>query len=173
MKNKTKETKSNAAELFERGRQIIRETKTETPPAAVPDWVNETPAEAVYSLEMWDSDSTAVEEIYLTRGEYTDLKQHLATMRGITPTPPPAEPAATEDKVDIVAWFAEIEEANHGAAAPAESFIRHLVMVSHFRPLTPDEAATCLEEFREEFDGMAETARAFTARYPEAVNPAA
>src|ERR1017187_1046518 len=122
------------------------------PPPAVPEWVNETPAEAVYSLEMWDSDSTAVEDIYLTRAEYIALKQHLATMRGITPTPPPAEPAAAEDKSDIVAWFAEIEEANCGSVTPAESFIRHLVMVNHFRPLTPGEAADCLEEFREEFD---------------------
>ena len=144
----------------------------ETPPAAVPDWVTETPAEAVYSLEMWDSDSTSVEEIYMTRAEYVTLKQHLANMRGITPAPPPAEPAAAEKNNDLVAWFAEIHEASRGCNTPAEDFIRMLVREHHDHGLTPDEAADDLEEFRDNFDSMARDARTFTARYPEAVKTA-
>ena len=192
-----KQTKSTAAEPFQRGQQIIAETKPEAPPAAVPDWVTETPAEAVYSLEMWDSDSTAVEDIYLTRAEYIALKQHLATMRGITPTPPmqvPMHAIPPEQEREVhgallsrlqgqmanmsrgglqsLAWYADIEDADDGCNAPAEDFITTLVLHHSVRALTPDDATRKLEEFRENFDGMVRAARAFTARYPEAVKAA-
>ena len=141
------------------------------PPAAdVEDWVSDTPSETLYQLEMWQQE--IVESIDMTRREYVSLKRHLAGLRGIAPAPPPAAPAAAEQEHDIVAWFAEIEEADRGSNTPAENFIKHLVMVSHFRPLTPDEAASCLETFREDFNDMGETARTFVARYPEAVKSA-
>ena len=84
--------------------------KPETPPAAAPDWVNETPAEAVYSLEMWDSDSTAVEDIYLTRAEYVALKQHLAAMRGIAPAGPGAPDVLRQAELQSV--FDDLEIIN-------------------------------------------------------------
>src|ERR1017187_7972237 len=149
--------------------------KPETPPAAaavsvpqpapeVPDWANNTPYETLYTIEMWQQE--IVETVDMTRAEYIALKQHLAAMRGIAPAPPPEEPAAATGNVDLAADFAEIEEANHGSDTPAENFITHLVMVSHFRPLTPDEAADCLETFRDDFDCMVEATRTFVARYP-------
>ena len=148
--------------------------KTETQPAATPEWVTETLAEHTYSLEMFESNDSSIQSIDMSRAEYIAIKQHLATMRGIATPRPPAEPAAAaEEHVDLAADFAEIEEANHGSDTPAESFITHLVMVSHFRPLTPDEAAECLETFRDEFDCMAIATRTFVARYPEAVKSAA
>jgi hypothetical protein len=190
-----KQTKSTAAEPFQRGQQIIAETKPEAPPAAVPDWVTETPAEAVYSLEMWDSDSTAVEDIYLSRAEYIALKQHLAGLRGIIPDPAAGKlipsPTAEQDQEQEVrarfmdrlagmsactlrslAWYADIEDADDGCNAPAEDFITTLVLHHSVRALTPDDATRKLEEFRENFDGMVRAARAFTARYPEAVKAA-
>jgi hypothetical protein len=93
----TKENKSNAAELFEKGRQIIREAAQAQPaaPAAVPDWVAEMPNEMMYRLDTIDPDGLVSQEVPLTRAEYIELKQHLATMRGLSPVPA-AEPAATQ-----------------------------------------------------------------------------
>lgn len=85
---------------------------------------------------------------------------------------PAAEPPAAEEDVDLIAWFADIEEADRGSDTPAENFVRSLVMTHHIRGLTPDDAARDLEEFRENFDCMAKAARIFSAKYPEAVKAA-
>ena len=196
--------------------------QTATPPAAAPvatqppeveDWVNDTPYETLYTIEMWQQE--IVETIDLTRAEYIALKGHLAGLRGIIPVPTPAKPAtepiaAPQTKLDTmqvslsklspeqerevraallariqqqlagmetcriqsIAWYADIEEADHGWDAPAQDFLTTLVLHDHVRPLTPDAAARLLEEFRENFDSMVEGARIFTARYPEAVKSA-
>jgi hypothetical protein len=76
-------------------------------------------------------------------------------------------------ELQSLAWYVDIEDADCGCDTPAEDFITTLVLHHTVRPLTPDDATRKLEEFRENFDGMVRAARAFTARYPEAVNPAA
>jgi hypothetical protein len=200
--------------------------KPETTPAAapvsvpqpapeVPDWANDTPYETLYTIEMWQQE--IVETIDLTRAEYIALKQHLATMRGLSPSreiPQIAEPAESETapqtaldpmhcmlsnlspeqqqeihgallsrlhgrlsnmstwEIRSLLWYADIEEAGAGCDKPAEEFITNLVLHQSIRPLTPDDAASKLEEFRENFDNMVTDVRAFTARYPEAFKSA-
>jgi hypothetical protein len=84
---------SNAAELFARGQQIIKEgaqTQPEVPPAAVPEWVNETPEHEAteYNLMMQDAQQHWEQEVQVTRAEYIALKQHVAGLRGIAPLEP-------------------------------------------------------------------------------------
>ena len=52
-----------------------------TPAPEVPDWVNDTPHQETYELEMYQEGGT-VESIEMTRDEYISLKQNLARMRG-------------------------------------------------------------------------------------------
>jgi len=47
-----------------------------------PDWVNETPDETSYALQMNDQNFQPEQEIHLTRGEYVRLKRWLAALRG-------------------------------------------------------------------------------------------
>ena len=75
-------------------------------------------------------------------------------------------------RIQSIAWYADMEEADRGCDTPAQDFLTTLVLHDHVRPLTPDAAARLLEEFRENFDSMVEGARIFTARYPEAVKSA-
>ena len=75
-------------------------------------------------------------------------------------------------ELQSLAWYVDIEDADCGCDTPAEDFITTLVLHHTVRPLTPDDATRKLEEFRENFDGMVRAARAFTARYPEAVKTA-
>lgn len=76
--------------------------------------------------------------------------------------------------VQQVAQFADLCLNDDGCNTPAEDFITMLVAIHYLRRgLTPDVAAFRLDEFRENFDMMMKAARIFTARYPEAVKPAA
>jgi hypothetical protein len=101
--------------------------QNETTPAATANWVNETPPDHCYSLDMYENSDHSIDSVEMTRAEYIALKQHLATMRGLYPAPP-AEPAAKGEN-DLGAWFAEIEEENRGCNSPAEEFITRLVSV--------------------------------------------
>jgi hypothetical protein len=76
-------------------------------------------------------------------------------------------------KLESIAQYADIGEANNGCDTPAEDFIARLVLSHSIRPLTPDDTARYLEEFRENFDSMVEGARNFSAKYPKAVKAAA
>jgi|ERR1017187_6123156 hypothetical protein len=147
MKTQPKTTKgSNAAELFTRGQQIIRETKPETPPATQP------PALDPMSCGVSNLSPEQEQEVYgalLSR-----LHGRLNSM--------------SIWEVRSLLWYADIEEADGGCGTPAEDFITSLVLHQAVRPLTPDDAASKLEEFRENFDDMASAARVFAARYPEA-----
>src|ERR1017187_5922554 len=80
----TKQTQSNAAELFARGQQIIKEGAQQTAPtpAAVPDWVNDTLTDHTYSLEMYESSDQSIQSVDMTRAEYIAMKEFLATKRG-------------------------------------------------------------------------------------------
>ena len=271
--------------------------KTETPPAAVPDWVTETPEESSYNLLMWDGDGDAVENIDPTRVEYIALKQYLAGLRGIVPAVPEApdvlqqtelqsvfddleivnlkilgyrrrilagatiedgplttewedqepgdesprdeswfkfsaygleicsaeysqalkaravaepgtapqpkldpmsfklynHPSPEEERevrqallarlqqqfasmtamdIQSVARYADIVDAETGCNTPAEEFITGLVDQHYSDGLTPDDVGHDMEQFRVNFDDMVRDARAFTARYPEAVKSA-
>ena len=126
--------------------------------------------ESTPAATMYLNGDPDTEDIDMTRDEYIVLKQHLATMRGLTPAPP-AEPAAKGEN-DLVAWFAEMEEARSGGNTPAEEFICHLVMHHHYKAITPDETAECLKEFRKDFDGMICEAREFIAKYPQTLETA-
>lgn len=73
-------------------------TKTKTKPAArsaepkdetpepmkpeTPDWVNETPDERVYALNVTDSFGGGEQDVKMTRGEFIRLKRCLAALRG-------------------------------------------------------------------------------------------
>jgi hypothetical protein len=91
MKKTQPKAKSNAAELFERGRQILTQVSRTPPPvpapaiqpAAVPNWVTETPEYTKYALVM-DNFGTGErdQDIELSRAEFIALKQHLAQIRG-------------------------------------------------------------------------------------------
>ena len=97
--------------------------KTATPPAAAPvatqppeveDWVNDTPYETLYTIEMWQQE--IVETIDLTRAEYIALKGHLAGLRGIIPvaaepvTEPIAAPVSKLDPMNVLAKFSPEQE---------------------------------------------------------------
>ena len=56
--------------------------KPKTEPAEVPDWVNDTPRDIDYDLQMYEAHEGEMEHIALTRGEYIQIKAHLAAMRG-------------------------------------------------------------------------------------------
>src|ERR1035437_581424 len=75
-------------------------------------------------------------------------------------------------KLESIAQYADIREAHNGCDTPAEEFIALLVLHHAARPITPDDVARRLEEFRENFESAAKDARIFTARYPEAVKAA-
>ena len=89
-----------------------------------------------------------------------------------TPAAPPAEPTTAKEEINLVTWFAEMDEARCGCNTPAEEFISNLVMHHHHRGLTPDEATECLKEFREDFDSMMKGAREFIAKYPQTLETA-
>ena len=186
------------------------QTKPATMPAAAPvlaqppapdveDWVNDTPDETLYQLEMWQQET--IESIDMTRREYVALKQHLAGLRGLIPAVPqpkldpmkmPQGPLSPEQEQEVrealldrlqrqlagmsaclireFARYADIQMAD--GYDPAVDFIEFLVMTHHMRSLTPNDAAMRLEEFRENFESAAKDARIFTARYPEAVKAA-
>ena len=168
--------------------------QNETTPAAAPGWVNKTPPDHCYSLDMYENSDHSIDSVEMTRAEYIALKQHLAGLRGIiipTAAVPAAEPIATQGEeqqlrarlmerltgmsvygLKSMASYADIEEANDGSDTPAEEFIAKLVLSHSVRPLTPEDTARYLEEFREYFDCMVESARNFSAHYPEAVKAA-
>jgi hypothetical protein len=75
-------------------------------------------------------------------------------------------------EIQSVAWYADIEEAASGCDTPAENFITMLVLHQSIRPVTPADAARKLEEFRENFDSMVESARIFVEKYPQALETA-
>ena len=106
----TKQTKSNAAELLECGRQMIRETPAAAPvqptqPPAVPDWVTKTPRDFDYDLMLYDEYDGERQHIALTRAEYIAVKGHLAGMRGLVPVPAVAGP---DDEPDVI-WQTELQ----------------------------------------------------------------
>jgi hypothetical protein len=69
-----------------------------------------------------------------------------------------------------VAWCVEVEEADRGCITPAEDFIGGLVMFHHYWGLTPDRAAEYLEEFRDNFDEVADAVKYLNAKYPTFAN---
>jgi hypothetical protein len=78
--------------------------KTETTPAATPDWVTETPEHEAteYNLMMQDAQQHWEQEVQVTRAEYIELKQHLATMRGIVPAALATESSAPDAKPAVL-----------------------------------------------------------------------
>ena len=75
--------------------------------------------------------------------------------------------------IQSVAWYVHMEIANHGCITPAENFIDSLIMTHRIRGLTPESAASTLEEFQEEFESIAECTKRFNnLRYPALVNSA-
>jgi hypothetical protein len=64
--------------------------QTESTPAAAPDWVNKTPPDHCYSLDMYENSDYSTESVALARTEYITLKQYVAGLRGIVPTVPEA-----------------------------------------------------------------------------------
>jgi hypothetical protein len=98
-----------------------------------------------------------------TQGQGQELRAHLLEQLA----------GMSACKLESIAQYADIGEANNGCDTPAEDFIARLVLSHSIRPLTPDDTARYLEEFRENFDSMVEGARIFVAKYPAAVNTAA
>jgi hypothetical protein len=73
----------------------------------------------------------------------------------------------------LIAQFMDICYNNRGSDTPAEEFVRKLIMIHYSRGLTPEETAEEVEEFRDSFNFMTQSARVFNARYHEAVKAAA
>ena len=51
--------------------------------SVVPEWVNETPPDHSYSLDMYQNSDVSIQSVELTREEFITLKVHLAEMRGL------------------------------------------------------------------------------------------
>jgi hypothetical protein len=55
--------------------------ENQSTPYIEPDWVNVTPQELEYTLVMYDTDGTSVQQIEMNRAEFVALKQCLAGLR--------------------------------------------------------------------------------------------
>jgi hypothetical protein len=97
MPTKTRQTKRNPAPEPETITQPAA-PEPQTKQAEVPEWVNDTPRDIDYDLQMYEDHEGEMEHIALTRGEYIQIKAHLAAMRGYTQkaAPPPAQPAPVQ-----------------------------------------------------------------------------
>lgn len=168
MPRKTKQTQTKtAAELFERGQQIIRETQA-TPPAAMPVPAPPPLAVAPATALAPAVDLLRVQDIYnlektrpmdaeALRGQLVDLidrsLQELST-----------------SMVQQVAQFVDISLNEHGCITPAEEFITGLVSTHYFaNGLIPDEVRDLLkgpEGFETNFSDFVDNTKRAKEMYP-------
>lgn len=73
----------------------------------------------------------------------------------------------SEDRRRELAHFAEILNNDHGYATPAEEFITKLVSAHIGIGLTPCCVDRYVEEFRDDFEDMADRVRQFARQYPD------
>ena len=69
--------------------------------------------------------------------------------------------------------FLNIVRDDEGCTTPAEEFLLDLLQASYYRGVTPEYVDFKMGEFRENFNDVLEATKQFTARYAEALKPAA
>ncbi len=106
-------------------------------PDEIPDWVEETPHDTLYTLEMYEGTGGSAQEVTLSREEFIELKRHLAAVRGYTAGDAAARVADLSKEIGL----------DKDATVPADSqqVARYLIAARELYRRCP-EAVVCSDE---------------------------